>query len=187
MSVSSPPRKGRTPAPGERPGGRKHAARITSEDSKTISFCRNRNAQRYRPSIGPALCQGAALKKQNLTIKAADAVIINTGWGKLYGKDNARFVKSCPGIGVKAAEWLMAQSPVLLGSDNWPVEVAPNPDPALSLPVHQIALVVNGVHLLENLKLDELLAKNVQEFAFIMTPLKIRGGTGSTVSTIAVH
>jgi kynurenine formamidase len=128
-----------------------------------------------------------ALKKQNLTLKSADAVIINTGWGKLYGKDNARFVKSCPGIGVKAAEWLISQDPVLLGSDNWPVEVAPNPDPQLSLPVHQIALVVNGVHLLENLKLDELLSKNVQEFAFIMAPLKIRGGTGSTVSPIAVR
>src|ERR1700724_1698230 len=120
-----------------------------------------------------------ALKKQNLTLKAADAVIIHTGWGKLYGKDNARFVKSCPGIGVKAAEWLISQNPVLLGSDNWPVEVAPNPDPQISLPVHQIALVVNGVHLLENLKLDELVAKNVYEFAFIIQPLKIQGGTGS--------
>jgi kynurenine formamidase len=128
-----------------------------------------------------------ALKKQNLTLKTADVVIIHTGWGKLYGKDNARFNKSCPGIGVKAAEWLIAQNPVLLGSDNWPVEVAPNPDPQISLPVHQIALVVNGVHLLENLKLDEMIAKNVQEFAFIMTVLKIRGGTGSTVSPIAVR
>jgi kynurenine formamidase len=128
-----------------------------------------------------------ALQKQHLALKPADAVIINTGWGRLYGKDNARFVKSCPGIGVKAAEWLIAQNPILLGSDNWPVEVAPNPDPQLSLPVHQIALVVNGVHLLENLKLDELLGKNVQEFALILTPLKIRGATGSTVSPIAVR
>jgi len=93
-------------------------------------------------------------------------------------------VKSCPGIGVKAAEWLISQNPVLLGSDNWPVEVAPN---QISLPVHQIALVVNGAHLLENLKLDELVAKNVQEFAFIMAVLKIRGATGSTVSPIAVR
>jgi kynurenine formamidase len=53
--------------------------------------------------------------------------------------------------------------------------------------VHQVALVVNGVHLLENLKLDELVSKNAQEFAFIMTPLKIRGATGSTVSPIAVR
>ena len=40
-----------------------------------------------------------ALKKQNPTLKAADAVIIHTGRSKLYGKDDARFVKSCPGIG----------------------------------------------------------------------------------------
>src|SRR5918995_1075105 len=96
-----------------------------------------------------------ALKKQNSTIQAGDAVLINTGWNKLWAKDNARYVKSCPGIGVKAAEWLVAKEPILLGSDNWPVEVSPNPDSQLSLPVHQVALVVHGVHLLENLKLDE--------------------------------
>jgi kynurenine formamidase len=128
-----------------------------------------------------------ALKKQNLTLQAGDAVIINTGWGKLWAKDNARYVKSCPGIGVKAAEWLVAKDPMLLGSDNWPVEVAPNPDKQISLPVHQIALVVNGVHLLENMKLDELAAKNVYEFAFIMQPLKIQGGSGSTVTPVAVR
>jgi kynurenine formamidase len=128
-----------------------------------------------------------ALKKQNVTLQAGDAVIINTGWGKLWAKDNARYVKSCPGIGVAAAQWLIAKDPMLLGSDNWPVEVAPNPDKTISLPVHQIALVVNGVHLLENMKLDELAAKNVYEFAFVMQPLKIQGGSGSTVAPIAVR
>jgi len=128
-----------------------------------------------------------ALKKQNTTLQPGDAIIINTGWGRLYGKENPRYVKSCPGIGVKAATWLVAKDPILLGSDNWPVEVAPNPDAQLSLPVHQIALVVNGVHLLENLKLDDLAAKQVYEFAFMMQPLKIQGGTGSTVSPVAVR
>lgn len=47
-----------------------------------------------------------ALAKQNLKLQPGDAVIIHTGWGKLYGKDNARFVKSTPGVGVAAAEWL---------------------------------------------------------------------------------
>jgi hypothetical protein len=92
-----------------------------------------------------------ALKKQGTELQPGDAVLINTGWHRLWGKDNARYGKSCPGIGVKAAQWLIAKDPMLLGSDNWPVEVSPNPDPQLSLPVHQIALVVNGVHLLENL------------------------------------
>ena len=128
-----------------------------------------------------------ALRKQNMTLQPGDAVIINTGWGKLYGKDNPRYMKSNPGIGVKAAEWLATQDPMLMGADNAPVEVSPNPDKQLSLPVHQIALVVNGIHLLENLKLDELAAKNVNEFAFMMQPLKIQGGTGSTVSPIAVR
>src|SRR6266849_4479873 len=128
-----------------------------------------------------------ALERQKLKLLPGDAVIIHTGWGKLYGKDNARFVKSTPGVGVAAAEWLAKQDPLLVGSDNWPVEVAPNPDKDLSLPVHQIFLVVNGIHILENLKLDELSAKRVYEFAFTMQPLKIYGASGSTVAPAAIR
>jgi kynurenine formamidase len=128
-----------------------------------------------------------ALKKQNTTLQPGDAILVNTGWEKLWAVDNARYVKSCPGLGIKAAQWLIAKDPVLLGSDNWPVEVAPNPDPTLSLPVHQIALVVNGVHLLENLKLGDLAAKQVYEFAFMMQPMKMQGATGSTVAPVAVR
>lgn len=129
----------------------------------------------------------AALERQKLSIQPGDAVLIHTGWGKLWAKDNARYVKSCPGVGVKAAEWLVAKDPMLVGADNWPVEVSPNPDPQLSLPGHQIFLVLNGVHLLENLKLDELAAKRVNEFAFAMQPLKIQGGSGSTVAPVAIR
>jgi kynurenine formamidase len=128
-----------------------------------------------------------ALSRQNLKLMPEDAILIHTGWGTLWARDNARYVKSCPGLGIGAAEWLARQDPMLLGSDNWPVENAPNPDPELSLPVHQIALVVNGIHLLENMKLDELAAKGIHEFAFVMQPLKIRGGTGSTVSPAAIR
>jgi kynurenine formamidase len=128
-----------------------------------------------------------ALGRQNLALAPGDAVIIHTGWGTLWGKDNARYVKSAPGIGVAAAEWLAGQDPMLVGADTWPVEVAPNPDPQVSLPVHQIMLVVNGIHLLENMKLDELAAKRVHEFAFVLAPLKVQGGSGSTVAPVAVR
>jgi len=114
-------------------------------------------------------------------------VIIHTGWGKLWDKDNARYTKSNPGIGVKAGQWLIAKDPMLMGSDNTPVEVAPPADPMLSGPIHQMALVVNGVHLLEHMKLDELAAKQVYEFAFVITPLKLGGATGSTVAPIAIR
>lgn len=128
-----------------------------------------------------------ALTRQGLTIQPGDAVIIHTGWGKLWGKDNARYMRSNPGIGIAAAEWLIKQDPVLVGADNVPVEVVPYPDKDLNLPVHQIFLVVHGVHLLENLKLDELVAKRVYEFAFTMQPLKLYGATGSTATPAAIR
>jgi kynurenine formamidase len=128
-----------------------------------------------------------ALEKQKLKLQSGDAVILHTGWGKLWGKDNARYAKGGPGIGVGAAEWLAQKDPMLIGADNSSVEISPNPDPKVSLPIHQIMLVVNGIHLLENMKLDELAAKRVYEFAFIVQPLKIQGGTGSSVAPIAVH
>jgi kynurenine formamidase len=46
-------------------------------------------------------------------------------------------------------------------------------------------LVVNGIHLLENLTLDELAAKKVYEFALVVHPLKLRGFTGATVAPTA--
>ena len=76
---------------------------------------------------------------------------------------------------------------MIVGSDTCCVEVNPNPNPRLSSPVHQILLVSNGIYLIESLKLDELVQKNVREFAFIVEPLKLKGATGSTVAPIAVH
>jgi kynurenine formamidase len=128
-----------------------------------------------------------ALAAQKLSVQPGDAVIVHTGWGKLWGKDNARFQKSSPGIGTAAAEWLARLDPMLVGSDNAAVEISPNPNPQLFGPVHQILLVINGIHILENMKLDALAARRIYEFALIVEPLKIQGGTGSTVAPIAIH
>ena len=128
-----------------------------------------------------------ALAAQKLTLQPGDAVLIHTGWGTLWGKDNARYQRVSPGIGTAAAEWLAKQDPMLVGADNSAVEISPNPDPDLAGPVHQIMLVVNGIHLLENLRLDELAARRAYEFALVVEPLKIQGGTGSTVAPIAVR
>src|SRR5688572_3807511 len=97
-----------------------------------------------------------SLKRQSVTLQPGDAVIVHTGWGRLWGKDNARYMRTSPGLGFAAAEWLVRQDPMLVGADNSGVNVTPNPDKTVSNPVHQIMLVVNGIHLLENLKLDEL-------------------------------
>jgi kynurenine formamidase len=128
-----------------------------------------------------------ALRRQRVELEPGDAVLIHTGWGTHWGVDNARYQASSPGIGVAAAQWLVEQDPTLVGADNGGVEVAPNPDRDLAGPVHQLMLVVNGIHLLENLRLDELAASGAYEFAFVVQPLKIKGGTGSTVAPVAIR
>ena len=127
-----------------------------------------------------------ALARQNLTIEPGDAVIINTGFGRLWGQDDARYFRTQPGLGVGAAEWLAGRDPMIVGSDTC-CEVNPNPEPNLSSPVHQILLVTHGIYMIESLKLDELLEKRAYEFAFIVEPLKLRGATGSSVAPVAVR
>ena len=128
-----------------------------------------------------------AQARQHVRIEEGDAVLFHTGWGTLWGRENARYVRSCPGIGVAAAEYVIRRNPILMGADNWPVECAPSKTmPQASLPVHQIALVINGVHLLENMKLDELARRGQPGFALMVQPLKVKGGSGSTVAPSAL-
>ena len=128
-----------------------------------------------------------ALDRQDVALEPGDAVLIHTGWGVLWDTDAERFMATNPGIGVAAAQWLVEQDPMLLGADNQPVEVSPNPDPELSLPIHQIMLAVHGIHLVERMRLNELAAAGVYEFAFVVQPLKIEGATGSTVVPVAIY
>lgn len=129
----------------------------------------------------------AAIQRQNTPVGKADIVLVRTGWGRHYVTNNATFNSGEPGIGVGAAEWLAARDIMLVGSDNWGIEVFPNPDKELRFPVHQIMLTVNGIYQIENLNLEELSRDKAYEFAFVVQPLKIKGGTGSTVAPMAIR
>lgn len=129
-----------------------------------------------------------ALAKENLKLEPGDAVMIHTGWGKLYTvKDKDKYLKSSPGIGIDAGEWLIKQNPMLVGADNCCLEVRPYPGQKVNLPIHAMFLIVNGVYIVENLNLEKMSAERAYETAYIMTPLKIEGGTGSTITPIAVR
>jgi kynurenine formamidase len=129
-----------------------------------------------------------ALAKEKLKIEPGDAVMIHTGWGKLYTvKDKDKYLASMPGIGIEAGEWLIKQNPILVGTDTCCVEVRPYRAQKMNLPIHAMFLIANGVYLVENLNLKQLAAEHAYETAYIMTPLKIEGGTGSTIAPIAVR
>jgi len=87
---------------------------------------------------------------------------------------------------VPAARWLIEQGIVAIGADNMAVEVLPNPNKAVLMPVHQFALAECGVYLIENLALEELAAARVYAACFILLATKIRGATGAPVRPIVM-
>jgi len=129
-----------------------------------------------------------ALARASVTLEEGDAVMIHTGWGRLYTvEDKDRYLASSPGIGIEAAQWLIGHNPILLGADNCCLEARPYPEQKVFLPVHALVLIINGIYIVENLNLSQLATERVYESAFIMEILKIKGGTGSTVAPIAVR
>lgn len=129
----------------------------------------------------------AALKAQTMEIRPGDVVLIHTGWGSLWMKDNQKYIAGCPGIGVAAAQFLADEEVTVVGSDNWGVEVGPNPDASLAAPVHQLLIARNGIYLHENLNTEELARDRVYEFAYIFAPLRLKGATGSPGNPIAIR
>lgn len=128
-----------------------------------------------------------ALQQQKLQIHSGDAVLIHTGWGSLWMKDNQKYGQTCPGIGVGAAQFLADSEVTLVGADNWSVEVNPNPNASLGAPVHQLLLTRNGIYLHENLNTADLARDGVYEFAYIFVPVPLKGATGSPGSPIAIR
>ena len=124
------------------------------------------------------------LDAERLAIDTGDAVLIRTGW-VTRGLDSRGYYDSEPGIGVGAAEFLIGERCSLIGCDNYAVEVQPSRVDA-PFPVHVLALRQCGVHLIENLDLEELAASGARHFAFMVAPLRISGGVGSPVAPIAI-
>ena len=128
-----------------------------------------------------------ALKRQGTSIGAGDVALVHTGWGALWMKDNAKYGASAPGIGIAAGRMLAEAEVVVVGADTWGVEVFPNPDASVSAPVHQLLLAQNGIYLHENLATEDLARDSVYEFAYVFTPLPLKGATGSPGSPIAIR
>jgi kynurenine formamidase len=128
-----------------------------------------------------------ALQKEGVQIRSGDMVLIHTGWGSLWMKDNAKFGATEPGIGLAAGQFLVDAEVVVVGADTWGVEVMPNPDSSLSAPVHQLFLARNGIYLHENLITADLARDNAYEFMYSYAPLRLKGATGSPGNPIAVR
>ncbi len=119
---------------------------------------------------------------RHVDVQRGDVVLFRTGWGR-YFEDAARFLSQAhgPGPEIDAARWLSSRGIFAAGSDTVAFEKVPSQE----MPVHIHLLVQSGIHIIENLNLEELARDSIQEFVFVGAPLKIRGATGAPLRPLA--
>lgn len=152
-----------------------------------LDVARVRGVERLGPGdvVMPADAE-AALAAAGLEAAPGDAVLVHTGWGRLWGVDNDAYVAGEPGPGTALAEWLADRRVALTGCDTWSYGPVPPEDPERPFVVPQTLNVRHGVVVLENLRLGELADAGATEFMLVVAHPKLRGATGAWVAPLAV-
>ncbi len=127
------------------------------------------------------------LAAEGIAIREGDAVLIRTGHGQLWMRDNETYASGNPGPGITAIKWLAERRIVMTGSDTPSTEAVPGENADRPFEGHQWLMNRNGIFNLENLDLEALAADRVYEFAFFFAPLRLRGATGSPGNPVAVR
>jgi kynurenine formamidase len=138
-----------------------------------------------------------ALKKQGMEdfqFMPGDAVLFRTGWDKYWGVDNAKFNNGQPGIGMEVARWLAEEVQAgVTGHDAWAGDAVSGQGIPSEVPegcvfcVHAYLQTRHGIVNQENLNLTQLAQAGVYQFAYVYTPVPIRGATGSIGSPLAIY
>jgi kynurenine formamidase len=119
-------------------------------------------------------------------LKPGDVVLIRTGHGSRFFSEAETWYDGEPGLGLAAAEFLSALEPVVVGADNFAIDVVPPVDPELVLPCHQHLIMRHGIYLHEGMNLDALAESGRHEFVYAFAPLRIEGATGSPGTPFAI-
>ncbi|WP_236023266.1 cyclase family protein [Dictyobacter formicarum] len=116
----------------------------------------------------------ATASQQEVTIREGDVVLVRTGNGARW-KDPEVYLASA-GVRGDASQWLADQKVRAVGADNvaWDVLNEVDPELHVTLPGHIILLVRHGIHILENVFLEDLARDQRHEFLFVCLPSKFK-------------
>jgi kynurenine formamidase len=123
-------------------------------------------------------------RSANVEIRPGDAVFVRTGWAQHWA-DNEMFIGrrgGMPGPGEAATRWLIDHGVTLVGSDTPGFECLPTP----GVSVHAILLVDEGIHIIENLNLEEIVRQQRSRGYLIILPLRLSGSTGSPIRPVVL-
>jgi kynurenine formamidase len=124
---------------------------------------------------------------QGVDVRKGDSLLIRTGWGQLFGKDNAKYLgEQSPGPGQDAAKWIIARGVRLAGDDTATFEKRPAAYGKELFSVHMMLLTDNAIYIVENMNLEPLSAARAYTVALVIAPLKIQGASGSPLRAVAL-
>jgi kynurenine formamidase len=137
----------------------------------------------------------AAEEAAGVRVGTGDLLLVRTGrwaWRREHGPWDAR--QRLAGLHASCLPWLHEREVAVLGSDGvsdvHPAHVEASAGVETRLPIHTVGIVAMGLHLLDDLDLDDLAAACAEEgrWSFLLTvaPLVLVGGTASPVNPIAV-
>jgi kynurenine formamidase len=132
----------------------------------------------------------AAEAQAGLRVQRGDLLVVRTGrwrWRADHGPWDIN--TGVAGLDASCLAWLHEREVAALGSDGVS-DVLPSRVADVHMPIHTVALVAMGLHLLDNLDLDGLADACAEEgrweFLLTVAPLVLRRGTASPVNPIAV-
>lgn len=132
----------------------------------------------------------AAERAQGVMVTTGDILLIRTGHTRRLAELGPWDTPNRKaGLHPNAIEFVAARQVAALGSDG-NHDMTPSSTEGVSFPIHTLAITAMGVHLLDYLQLEDLLAACERtgrwEFLFAAAPLRIVGGTGSPLNPVAV-
>ena len=132
----------------------------------------------------------AAEEATGVSVTSGDILLVRTGrwvWHRTRGPWDPR--QRLAGLHASCLPWLHDREVAVLGSDGVS-DCHPSGIDDVRLPIHTVGIVAMGLHLLDNLDLDDLAEacehEETNEFLLTVAPLVIEGGTASPVNPIAV-
>jgi kynurenine formamidase len=128
----------------------------------------------------------ACAAAQGVEVRPGDVLLVRTGFGPFWN-DEPKYL-AATGIAKSGSIWAAERKVVAVGADNmaWDAMHERDPDTKMTLFGHAHLLVRHGIHIIENLNLEELSAAGHVEFTFVGVPLKFKGATGSPIRPLAL-
>jgi kynurenine formamidase len=134
----------------------------------------------------------AAEREHGVQVGEGDILLVATGRDARRAEHGpwVPFEDGMAGLHPECVPWLHERGIAVLGSDGISDVFPGVPLEGWGMPIHQCTLVAMGVHLLDNLRLDDLCRvcaeREQYDFQFTVAPLRVERGTGSPCNPIAV-